>query len=52
MKDSGRTFDAPFFSISKTEAITMDPQQRLMMESVYEAIENGESGSCSPLNLP
>lgn len=33
-------FDAPFFSISPAEASGMDPQQRLMMESAYEAIEN------------
>lgn len=54
LKDSGYTFDAPFFSISKTEAMTMDPQQRLLMENVYEALENGEnlSGSrCRCLEL-
>ncbi|KAF7553514.1 hypothetical protein G7Z17_g3559 [Cylindrodendrum hubeiense] len=33
-------FDASFFSISPAEASGMDPQQRMMMESAYEAIEN------------
>ncbi|GAB1319702.1 hypothetical protein MFIFM68171_09912 [Madurella fahalii] len=33
-------FDASFFSISPAEASGMDPQQRMMMESAYEAVEN------------
>ncbi|KAF7563913.1 hypothetical protein G7046_g192 [Stylonectria norvegica] len=33
-------FDAPFFSITPTEARGMDPQQRGMLESVYKALEN------------
>ncbi|KAI4863957.1 putative polyketide synthase [Hypoxylon rubiginosum] len=33
-------FDAAFFSISPAEATGMDPQQRMMMEAAYEAIEN------------
>lgn len=33
-------FDAPFFSISPSEAKSMDPQQRLLMECVYECMEN------------
>ncbi|XWW92934.1 hypothetical protein V2A60_000862 [Cordyceps javanica] len=32
-------FDAPFFSITPTEAMAMDPQQRLLLETVYEAME-------------
>jgi len=33
-------FDAPFFSISKTDAQLMDPQERLFLQSVWSAIEN------------
>ncbi|KAI1085557.1 polyketide synthase [Whalleya microplaca] len=33
-------FDAPFFSITPTEASSMDPQQRGMLETVYRALEN------------
>lgn len=33
-------FDAPFFSIPPLEATSMDPQQRLMLETAYQAFEN------------
>jgi acyl transferase domain-containing protein len=33
-------FDASFFEISKGEAISMDPNQRQMLEVVYEGLEN------------
>ncbi|PMD26969.1 ketoacyl-synt-domain-containing protein [Hyaloscypha hepaticicola] len=33
-------FDAPFFSMTALEASGTDPQQRLMLEVAYEALEN------------
>ncbi|PGH20080.1 hypothetical protein AJ80_03730 [Polytolypa hystricis UAMH7299] len=33
-------FDSQFFSLTKTESMTMDPQQRMLLENVYHALEN------------
>jgi len=38
-------FDAPFFRISRREAETMDPMQRLFLETAWEAMEDSGVGS-------
>ncbi|KAK2042903.1 putative PKS-NRPS protein [Colletotrichum somersetense] len=39
-EDDSRLFDASFFGITPMEASGMDPQQRQMLEIVYEAFES------------
>ena len=40
INDDPSTFDTEFFGINSVEAKAMDPQQRVLMETVYEAIES------------
>ncbi|KAG0155247.1 hypothetical protein PDIDSM_821 [Penicillium digitatum] len=40
LKEDIALFDAPFFNITLQEAQSMDPQQRIFLECVYEALEN------------
>ena len=39
--ESMQMFDARFFEISPREAIQMDPQQRILLECVWQAMEDG-----------
>jgi len=41
LADSTTPFDAPFFSLSKNDLTSMDPQQRLVLENTFHALENG-----------
>ena len=40
LSEDVRTFDAQFFSVKPAEAKAMDPQQRFLLETVYEGLES------------
>lgn len=40
LTEDSRVFDASFFNVSPYEAESMDPQLRVMLETVYEAFES------------
>lgn len=41
LDDDPSAFDAEFFNINPIEGRAMDPQQRILLETVYDAIESG-----------
>lgn len=40
LKEDIGLFDAPFFSLTAQEATSMDPQQRMLLECTFEALES------------
>lgn len=46
--DNVSDFDAGFFNVSPREALQMDPRQRLLLETAWEALEHA---ACAPASL-
>ncbi|KAK5637406.1 hypothetical protein RRF57_013118 [Xylaria bambusicola] len=49
LKEDVRQFDNSFFGINNLEASYMDPQQRKLLEVVFECFE--DAGVCRPLSI-
>lgn len=43
LRDDINTFDSAFFQLPDNDVAAMDPQQKLLLENVYHALENGDS---------
>ncbi|KQH77426.1 polyketide synthase [Mycobacterium gordonae] len=41
------SFDAPFFGVSTREAVFMDPQHRLLLETAWQAVEHSNTAPSS-----
>lgn len=41
MSEDPARFDSNFFKVTKSEVLALDPQQRLVLENAYLALENG-----------
>ncbi|KAF7544909.1 hypothetical protein G7Z17_g9590 [Cylindrodendrum hubeiense] len=46
IKGDFASFDAPFFSVATEDAKAIDPQQRILLETSYEALENDYEQVC------
>ncbi|KAH9430658.1 hypothetical protein MCOR02_007994 [Pyricularia oryzae] len=52
MKANIKAFDAPFFAMTPAEAASLDPQQRMLLECVYTAMENAGYTMADMHNAP